>query len=87
MLTLQSVQPGQLLWSSAQLTLCALGHGEEVIRVPAVEGFRFAARHEPLECIGSDRVQHPESWLSRGWLLEAQQALVDERGNPVKDRA
>ncbi len=51
----------------------------EVLRVPAPDLVRLAARFEALEGVGADRLQHREARLAVGLFLLAEHVVVDER--------
>ena len=62
-----------------------VGDREEVLGVPAPDLVGLAARLEPLERVGADRLQHREARLAVGLLLLAEQAVVDQRREAGQD--
>ena len=85
MLGVQSIEPRNLVWA-VQLAGGALRQSEEICGVGALRLGYFAVFGQALERVFADHLKHGEARLFASAQLRLQQALFEERGQPIEDR-
>ena len=85
------VNDAEHLWTAAaqllraqQARLVPLRERQVVGGVLAPHGFGLAAGRELLQRVLADRLEHPQARLAVGRLLLAEQAVVDQGGQPIQ---
>ena len=78
-----SVQPDGLLLSG-QVRLCFLRERQEELRHPVVGGVGVEIGPEPVGRVFQDRLEHAKTGLPVGCLTQSDEALADERIEPLQ---